>query len=338
MDMIKPEPLQPGDTIALVSPSAGLAGLIPHRLDRAIEFLKASGYFVRQFPSTRSICRWESATPQQRAMDLMSAFTDKEIKAIICTIGGNTANKTLDLLDYETIRSHPKIFCGYSDISVLHYAIYKQCRLSTFYGPAAMTQFGEYPKPLEYTISHFKKAVVLRSIGRILPSPEWTDETLDWEQKADLERPRLMKPNKGYDWLRSGVAEGPILGGCITSIMNLIGTYYWPSHEGVILFLELPEGNDFGKPTPLPQVDELLCALRLAGIFDEITGLIFGRPFKYGEGEEAILKEIILENTNGYDFPILFGADIGHTDPQITIPLGAMSKLNSITNGFSIAL
>jgi len=336
MEMIIPEPLQRGDTIAIVSPSSGLAALTPHRLDRAINFLGKLGYFVKEYPSTRSIHRWESATPEQRATDLMNAFLDEKIKAILCSIGGNTANKTLDFLNYEVIRSHPKIFCGYSDTSALHYAIHRKCCLSTFYGPSAMVQFGEFPEPFEYTISHFRKAVELRSIGGVLPSSEWTDETLDWGQKADLERPRIMKPNKGLDWLRGGVGEGPILGGCLTSIVNLIGTAYWPSHKGAIFFLELSEGHHFDEPILLPEVDELLCRLRLAGIFEQIKGLIFGRPFKYGESEEAILREILLEATDGFDFPILYGADIGHTDPQITIPLGVMSNLNSSSNSFSI--
>lgn len=336
MEMIIPEPLQRGDTIAIVSPSSGLAGLMPHRLDRAINFLGELGYFIKEYPSTRSIHRWESATPEQRATDLMNAFLDEKIKAILCSIGGNTANKTLELLDYGLIRSHPKIFCGYSDISVLHYAFYAKCRLSTFYGPSAMLQFGEFPEPFEYTISHFRKAVVLRSIGSILSSSEWTDETLDWNQKADLERPRIMKPNKGFDWLRGGAGEGPILGGCLSSIVNLIGTAYWPPHQGAIFFLELPEGSRFDESMPLPVADELLCTLRLAGVFKAIRGLIFGRPFKYSESEESDLKEILLEATDGFDFPILYGADIGHTDPQITIPLGAMSVLNSGSNTFSI--
>ncbi len=242
MEMIKPNPLRPGDTIALVSPSAGLAALVPHRLDRAVEYLTSSGYSVKEYPSTRAIHRWESAISEQRAADLMSAFEDEKISAIICTIGGNTASKTLDSLDYGSIRSHPKVFCGYSDISVLHYAIYAKSGLTTFYGPSAMVQFGEFPEPLEYTIAHFRKAIVDRSIGSIRPSFHWTDDTRDWMRKADLEGPRSLKPNRGYEWLRPGRGQGPILGGCLSSIVNLLGTLTG-LHKGAILFLELRSGR-----------------------------------------------------------------------------------------------
>ncbi|OGJ19992.1 hypothetical protein A3K73_03155 [Candidatus Pacearchaeota archaeon RBG_13_36_9] len=266
----------------------------------------------------------------------MDAFTDKEIKMIICEIGGNTINKTLPYLDFKKIKENPKILVGYSDISVLHYAINSQSNLVTFYGPCIMTQFGEFPKPLNYTLESFNKAIRGRVIGKINPSEKWTDETLDWMQKEDLERPRRLVDNQGYTWLREGYAEGEIIGGCLHSIVHLIGTKYWPSHKGKILFIETPEGSEFNIGEPLPEVDAMLADLKLAGIFNEIKGLIVGRPFKYSQEEKEKFKEIILDNTKDYNFPILFGVDIGHTDPQATIPLGLNTTLDSKKNTFKI--
>src|SRR3989344_6417913 len=179
MDLIKPQILKKGDVIGIIAPSAGLAAIMPHRLDNAVKFLESQGYKIKEFPCTRKINGWESAPAKERAREIMDAFLDKELKAIICTIGGNTANKTLKYLDFEKIKQNPKIFCGYSDISVLHYAILKKTGLVTFYGPCAMTQFGEYPKPLNYTINYFNKAVVEGKIGTVSPSDLWTDEILD---------------------------------------------------------------------------------------------------------------------------------------------------------------
>ena len=337
MDLIKPRKLEKGDTIALVSPSAGLAAIFPHRLDNAIKFLKKEGYKIQEFSCTRRIKGWESAPPKERAKDIMDAFLDKEVNAIICTIGGYNINKILEYLNFEKIKQNPKIFCGYSDISVLHYAISTKANLVTFYGPCAMTQFGEFPKPLNYTLNYFNKAVIsIKPIGKIEPSREWTDEVLDWSKKLDITRARKMLENKGYEWLRKGKAKGKMIGGCLHSILHLSGTPYWPNHKGKILFIEIPEGQQFDKGEPIAEVDAMLQDLRLKGIFKEISGLIVGRPFKYNEEENKEFKRILLENTEGCKFPILYNVDIGHTDPQITIPLGVETEINSEINQFEI--
>ena len=253
----------------------------------------------------------------------MAAFLDKEINAIITLTGGTTANQTLKYLNFEKIKQNPKIFCGYSDISTLHYAFYTQSDLVTFYGPCVATQLGEYPKPLEYTLEYFNKAVTTTEpIRMVSPSLSWTDEILDWSKKLDLTRPRELKGNNGFEWLKSGKANGKIIGGCLESIVHLPGTKYWPDYKDKILFLEISEGQQFGEGDPLAYVDWYLEQLNILGIFGQIKGLIFGRPYNYSKEDTELLKKKLVERTNEYAFPILYGADIGHTDPQITIPIG----------------
>jgi len=339
MELIKPRKLKKGDTIAIISPSAGLAAIFPHRLDNAIKFLKSRGFKIKEFSTTRKINGWESAPAKERAEDIMDAFTDSEINAIICTIGGEVANQTLKYLDFEKIRQNPKIFCGYSDISVLHYALYTKSNLMTYYGPCALTQFGEYPEPLKYTLDYFFRAVSSdKPIGIIESSKEWTEEVLDWGQKVDLTRPRKMIPNIGFEWLREGKAKGEIIGGCISSIVHLKGTEYWPNHKEKIFFWEIPEGQNFDEGEPISTVDALLADLELAGVFKEISAMIVGRSFHYSKEDTKKLKEIILERTKDYSFPIVLGLDIGHTDPQITIPLGAKAEIDSEKNLFEILI
>src|SRR3989344_835498 len=207
MDLIKPQILKKGDIIGIIAPSAGLAAIFPHRLDNAIKFFESQGYKVKEFSCTRKNNGWESAPAEERAKDIMDAFLDKKVKAIICEIGGNAINKTLKYLNFKSIKKNPKIFCGYSDISVLHYALNKKCKMVTFYGPCVMTQFGEYPQPLAYTLEHFYKAVVKGNINTVKPSEKWTDEILDWGKKKDLERPRVLRKNEGFEWLKHGQGE-----------------------------------------------------------------------------------------------------------------------------------
>lgn len=99
-------------------------------------------------------------SPKERAEDINNFFKDKEIKAIICFIGGNHSNQVLKYLDFNLIKRNPKIFIGYSDITVLHFAFYTQANLITFYGPAVLAQFAENPRILPYTEEYFKKAVI----------------------------------------------------------------------------------------------------------------------------------------------------------------------------------
>lgn len=337
MELIKPERLKRGDIIALISPSTGLVNLFPHRLDNAIKFLNNFGFKIKEYPTTRTSIGWSSGTDKDRARDVMDAFEDNSVKAIICTIGGMTSNQLLKNINFDIIKDNPKIFCGYSDISVLHHAIHKKTNMVTFYGPMAMTQFGEYPKPLDYTLDYFLKAVENNTpIGKIIPSKDWTEELLDWSTKTDMKRPRKLQKNLGFEWLCDGKCKGSIIGGCTSSIIKLRGTEFWPDYKDRILFLETPEGQTIGKGEPLNYLDSYLTDLELSGVFDEISGLVFGRPYCYSSDDNIKLKEILRKFGIEYSIPVLFGVDIGHTDPIITIPIGTNAILDSTKNIFSL--
>ena len=334
--MAKPSKLEKGDTIAFLAPAGGLASLTPHRLEKGIEFFEKQGYKVKVFPTAKSRKGLSSDTPENRAKDINEAFKDKTIKAIISTIGGNSAHQTLEYIDFNLIKKNPKIFCGYSDITSLHLSFYSQSGLIGFYGPAVITQFGEHPNPDQYTVEHFFKAVEGK-VGKVEPSKEWTDDKeFNWLNKEDLERKRKFKKNRGYEWLRKGKAKGKILGGCLPVILHLSGTKYWPSFKDKILLLETPEGDDYKKGETLANIDSAMGDLRNLNVFKEIKGLIFGRGFSYNEDQINQIKEIILMNTHGSTFPILYGIDIGHSDPMITIPLGVEVEIDSEKNLFSI--
>lgn len=338
MPLIKPQKLKLGDTIGLVSPSAPLAGLVSHRTKKAIEMLKEMGFKVKIGRYVLEITDYTAGSPKERAADINSFFKDKDVKAIICFIGGNHSNQILKYLDFNLIKRNPKIFLGYSDATVLHFAFYTQANLVTFYGPAALTQFAENPRILSYTEEYFKKALMAaRPISKIKPSTYWTDEILDWFKKEDLKKPRKMKRNKGWQWLKQGKAEGQILGGCITSMMHLRGTRYWPDFSSAILFWETPESdNDFTKGEKIENIDSYLTDFELSSVFKKIKGMIVGRFFGYSEQEKKEAVKIIKTRTAGYNFPILADVDIGHSDPMITVPFGVRAIINSSKNLFEI--
>ena len=330
--MILPPKLEKGDTIGFVAPSAGLAKIFEYRVKRAIKWFEKQGFKVKlgkYFWKEGYI----AGEPEERAEDLNEMIYDPEVKAIISLIGGEHSIQLVDLIDYKAFRKNPKIFVGFSDITVLHLAFYKKSRVVTFYGPMVLTQFGEYPEPYEYTVKYFLKAVMDGYIGKIEPT-KYTDQFLDWA--IYKETPRTEWKENKFLWLGEGEAEGKLLGGCLPSILRLAGTKYFPDFHDTILFIETPEGEKPGEPYDLEKVDADISQLKAMGIFDEINGLIIGIPYRYTEDMKREFYELILRRLKEYDFPILANVNFGHTDPIITIPYGTKARISSKEDLFEI--
>lgn len=359
--LLRPAALAAGDTIAIVAPASGLAALTPHRLAKATLELERLGFKVKIYPSVSRTAQentdaflkdrpdsdvtiysvpneYSSADAMVRAEELMAAFTDPTVKAIVCSIGGFTSHELLEYLDFAAIAANPKIFCGYSDITTLHLALYAKTGLCSFYGPAAISQFGEFPEPMAYTIDAFCRAVTtVEPLGEVLPSPEWTDDkTANWLTKADMTYEDKVKPNQGYQWLRPGSASGPILGGCLPVLLNVRGTPFMPSLDGTILLLETPESHAFDQGMTLSDANMVLGSLRIDGTFDKIKGLVVGRAFAYTDEQVRELQRLVLYHTRGSSFPILYGIDCGHTNPMATIPLGCQVELDASRNSMRV--
>ena len=329
---MKAKRLRTGDTIGIVSPSWGGPAVFPHRLDNGIAYLESRGFRVRVAPHARGQDGFVSGTAAERTADLHELFSDPDVTAIIASVGGDHSCHLLPHLDFELIGRNPKIFMGYSDITVLNVAIWRRTGLVTFNGPAMMTDFAEYPTPYDYTIRYFDRAVCSGSaIGRIEPATRWTEELLDWRTKADLTRARRLSDASGWTWLRGGVAEGELVGGCIESLQHLRGTGFWPDFEGRILFLETSEE----KPSP-SRVDGILMDYENMGVLGQISGLLVGRPMYYSDTEKAALREIVQRRTADYSFPIVTDMDFGHTAPQFTLPVGCAGRLDSDARTFEV--
>ena len=344
-----PQSLHPGDTIAIISPSARYNELFEARLTRALTFLSAPllSFNIRTIftplPPNASFLD----QIHHRCSEVHTAFADPDIKGIICTIGGSHANELVRYLDYQLIGRNPKVFVGYSDITVLHYAISSQTGLRTIYGPAAISEFGEYPEPLPLTADHFSH-ILINNLTKPDPGPlprseQFTTEWTHWSDPSiDTARPRILHPSPAWKWYgpqRS--ARGPLEGGCLSPLSHLTGTRYFPSSllpsstttNRPILFLETPVGDDLIQPYSLSRVRQQLVNLANIGVFSRIAGLIFGRPSGitdekgFEEFEKAVMdileSEWNGEQGEGKRFPVVFHLDIGHTDPNLTLPLGA---------------
>jgi muramoyltetrapeptide carboxypeptidase LdcA involved in peptidoglycan recycling len=329
---LKAPKLRRGDTIGIVSPSFGAAGLFPHRVERAIAQIEALGYRAKLARHALSSNGFVSDSAENRVSDLHEMFLDPSVQLILAAIGGDHACHLLPLLDFDIVRRHPKLFVGYSDITVLNVAMWNATGLVTFNGPTLLTDFADNPEMLEYSRIAFLKAVAdTVPIGRVTPAASWTEEFMDWSTKADLERPRALTPSDGWTWLKGGEGEGVLIGGCIESLQHLRGTAHWPDWTDAILFLETSEE----KPSPA-KVDGILLDYENMGVLERLRGMIVGRPKDYSSDEKAELREVLLDRTRRFRFPIISDMDFGHTAPQLTLPIGCRARIHGESECFEI--
>ena len=275
---------------------------------------------------------WASAPPEDRAADLHAAFADDEVAVVLCGIGGNHSNQLLPLLDYELIRAHPKVFHGYSDITVLHWAFAKHAGLGTFYGPALVSELGEFPGVLEHTDRYLRAAWFDETPIVYEPAPVWTDELLDWDTKLDLTRPRELHESEGWVTIRAGSARGPLHGGCLETICwHLKGSAAWTIPEGAIFLLETSE-----EAPPPSDVDAYLTDLEQLGVFEASAGLLVARPKNYADDDRQRLWEVVERRTEAAAIPVLANVEAGHTDPMVTLPFGVPAELDAGTKSLRL--
>jgi muramoyltetrapeptide carboxypeptidase LdcA involved in peptidoglycan recycling len=228
--MIKPRKLQPGDKVAAISLSWGGPGTYPHRYEAGKQQLQAEfGLTVIETPHARSDAAWLKCNPRIRAEDLMAAFADPTIKAIISTIGGDDSIRILPYLDLGVIRSNPKIFLGYSDTTITHMACFK-AGLVSFYGPAMMAGFAENGGMFPYMVNSVRKTLFsAKPVGVIVPNDNgWAMESLAWADPKNQSIKRKLAPSTGWRFLQGqGIRRGHLIGGCFEVLDWLRGTPFW---------------------------------------------------------------------------------------------------------------
>ncbi len=329
--LIKPKKLNPGDTVAAVSLSWGGAGdpNITWRYDLAKKRLKELfDVNLIEMPHTLKSPEFVYNHPKERAMDLMAAFKDPNVKAIFSTIGGDDSIRMLPYIDFDVIKNNPKIFIGYSDTTVTHFICLK-AGISSFYGPSLLAEFAENVAMHDYTQKHLEKSLFDTSIiGEIKPSSYWIDQHLRWDA-SNKDIKRHQAPNESYELLQGkGIVSGRLIGGCIEVLEMIKGTTLWPSldeWDDTILFLETSEE----KPTP-DYIEYWLRNYGAIGILDRIKGIVIGKPFEmkyYDEYKQSILK-IIRDEYQLKNLPILYNLNFGHTAPMFTIPYGATAIID----------
>ena len=203
--MIKPKKLKKGDKVAIVSLSSGLAGeeIFRHRYELGKKRLEQLGFNVVTMKNALKGIEYLYNHPEKRAEDFMEAILDKDIKGIICNIGGDDTIRLLPYIDFEAIANNPKVFMGYSDTTINHYMMQKAGVVS-YYGPAVMTDFAENNNMHTYTLKYINEVLLENREDIVIKSSDkWTSEYLDWAIEENDNISRKMNEEKyGYEVLQ----------------------------------------------------------------------------------------------------------------------------------------
>lgn len=292
-----PKPLKKGDTIGIVAPACHFD---PEKFRKGVKYLQDLGYAVKYDPNIFKKYWSLAGKDDVRAKQINRMFADREIKAIMCAQAGYGSIRTLPYLDRKVLSKNPKIFVGYSDLTVLLSYLAKAAGMVVFHGPVVSSEIHRKMNP-ETLGSLIRVITQTKPLGEISFS--------------------------GIGTLRPGKATGELMGGNLSLLVDTIGTPYDLNTAGKILFIE-----DVGEE--LEMVDSCLMHLKLAGKLNKVKGIIFGRmkDCLNFSGSEYSIKDILNDMLHDVNIPIIYGFPSGHREAgelNITLPFGVSVTLDA---------
>lgn len=296
--MLTPFFLKPGDTVGLVSPAGKIH---PDVVQNAERYLAESGFST--LVGKHALDSWHQFAGEDefRAEDFNEMLRNPKVKAIWCTRGGYGAIRLVGKIDFEILKTNPKWLIGFSDITIFHSLLRSSIGMKSIHG-----------------------AMPINFEGRN-PANSGFDELFQMLQSRYEDKITPYHPLN-----RIGEARGQLIGGNLTILHGLIGTALDFEPKGKVLFIE--EVGEY-----LYHLDRMLHAMKLAGKFNQLSGLVVGQITEvkdnltpFGASGYEIIKNVVEE----FDFPVLFNFPSGHSNPNMPLMLGAEIKLE-ITNSFS---
>jgi len=320
---IFPKALAPGDTIMFVAPAKYLD---KGRVSLAKKRLEEMGFKVRLPENLFRKKGFLGGSDEERAAELMAAFTDPEVDAIFPGTGGYGTTRIVDKLDYDVIRRNPKVFIGFSDITALHIAINQRTGLVTFHSPNPEFGLGGEDNLSPLAAKWFWRALLAEKRAGSSSTPRgYTIETKprDGDKSDDAS---IFEDVPQAITFAKGKARGRLIGGNLSVLHALMGTPYEIETDGKILFIE-----DVGE-APY-RVDRMLSTLRLAGKFDNVKGVILGaftaRDEEAKWDDDASIDDVLREYFADLGVPVLAHFPVGHVRYNATLPIGALVELDA---------
>lgn len=287
--------LKVGDTIGIISPSAPITKELMEQFQEGLKVFENLGFKVKLSKNVYANTFGYSATINEKVEDIHEMFSNKDVKAIICSQGGQNSNAILPFLDYELIKNNPKIILGISDSTALLNAIYAKTGMITYHQNDVIWGLGREVSQKE--MNDFMMRLMDGKIGEIEHFTKWRS-------------------------LKEGQTEGYLVGGNLSTFTKLLNSKFCPDFENKILFLE-----EYAEKSPLDEVDSRINLLKQNKVFDKINGLWIG--YYESDTENAKFEDVVMNNLKEYHFPLLKCNDFGHNCENVVIPIGAKVKLDA---------
>lgn len=305
-------PITAGDEIRIIAPSISKSNSKNQKkFLRAKYRLEALGYKVSFGQYIHEQFQLGTAKAEDRAKDLNEAYADKNVKAVMALTGGWSANEILPLIDWGLVAANPKPLIGYSDITVLINAIYAKTGVNGYLGPNFLTLSRMVSWP--YTLNNLQ--VVLRQ-----EFPAKLQRSKTWGS-----RPSDRFNTKPWRVLRTGSAEGILIGGNLGTFYLLQGTEYQPSFAKPFILLA-EDDDESGKHSTREFSRRLESILQLPNFRENLQGVLIGR-FQPGGKVSANELDRVIQAKHLGDIPVIADIDFGHTAPTLTFPIGGTAMI-----------
>jgi muramoyltetrapeptide carboxypeptidase len=301
---VKPRRLRDGDVVGLIAPSGVLD---PAGVERRVRNLESLGFKVRLGRHLLASRGGYAGSAGQRVGDLHAMFRDPEVAGVWAARGGSGASALLPLIDYDLVRAHPKVLVGFSDITVLHLALYRHAGLVSFHGLTAGSTYAPF------SVEHLRAVLMEPRAGHVLV-----------DARENLARAGKDAQYAPKTW-RGGVAEGRLVGGNLSNVAALMGTPYAPAGKGHVVFLEDVREAPY-------RVDRLLTQLHQAGLTAHAAGIILGvfdKCVPPDDEPSLTLAETLDDHFGNSPVPAGYGYSFGHIAPQFTIPVGIRARFDA---------
>lgn len=302
--VVKPPRLRPGDVVGLVEPAGFTDDAFD--LDLVKETIAAMGLKPRAARHLTERYGYLAGKDADRAADVNAFYADPEVRAVFAVRGGWGCARILPFLDFGTIRAHPKLLIGFSDITALHLAFAARAGFATIHGPNASASWPGF------SWDAFR-AIAFDGAMPTLVNPVGRED-------------RLVQRTGRIRTFRSGRARGRLLGGNLTVLAALMGTPWLPDFTGAILFIEDVNEAPY-------RIDRMLTQLALGGMLGKLAGVVFGQCTGCtAEGPSYggfTLSEVLQQHLEPLGIPAFQGAQFGHVASQFSLPVGVKAEIDA---------
>jgi len=303
--LIKPQKLNKGDTIGLITPASAVSR---EAFEKSIENLENLGFRVKYSENMRVKKGFLAGTDNQRLTDLHAMFENPDVAGVVCARGGYGSGRLLPHINYDLIKSNSKVLVGYSDITALLFAIHAKTGLVCFHGPVGASEYSDF------TTDQFERTLIKGKNKSVIERPKHWDE--------------IAEPTFELLKINTGTAKGALVGGNLSLMVSMMGTPFDLDFDDKIVFIE-----DVGE-SPY-RVDRMLTHLLNSGKLHKAKGLALGvfagcetQPDDPDFSQSLSLREVLEDRLANLNIPVLYGLPIGHIDDNATLPFGIEAELD----------